>query len=504
MLSRQDRLHIAPEREPGRRGDVMPELPDRPDLDQLRRQARELLRAATHDEPGAVARLRAVSDRVTLSAAQLALAREYGYRSWPALKAEVERRRLSQPAGKPPAPGGDEQGPVGAPGERWSFGGAAGIRTSAGVLLPEAVIVSGRHATLYASLIPGDSQPFLVQAVPGPPPRVPLARWAWRRRVTRARRRYADVAVTTMRTLARPDEIAVVDDRGASYALRPQGGSSKPGPSGEPAGHRSVRFWLDPLPRRGTGWLELRGQDGAAARLLPSARPAVRVGQLAPVTVSPAERELTDLAMSLIELQLTSTGELPQDVRGQRCSAALARMEEIQRSGELGAASELPDQLRQLCAVLTRHGPADQLPASWSGMLSAARRDDGPRHLLDIGAALPPIDGVVVLADSLISAQRSWQLYLRVTPSWWRHGEDDRRQRTRVTVHARDDRGGTYVSCLGRTTRHRDPEEPAHEETIGRVVVALRFLPRLDPRARALTLTFRGADEEIAIDLPLA
>ena len=41
---RQDRLRIAPEREPGRRGDVMPELPDRPDLDQLRRQARELLR----------------------------------------------------------------------------------------------------------------------------------------------------------------------------------------------------------------------------------------------------------------------------------------------------------------------------------------------------------------------------------------------------------------------------------------------------------------------------
>ena len=111
MLSRQDRLRIAPVREPGRRGDIMPELPDRPDLDQLRRQARELLRAATRDEPSAVARLRAVSERVTLSAAQLAVAREYGYRSWPALKAEVERRRLmTQPARKSPSPGGDEQG----------------------------------------------------------------------------------------------------------------------------------------------------------------------------------------------------------------------------------------------------------------------------------------------------------------------------------------------------------------------------------------------------------
>jgi hypothetical protein len=75
----------------------MPELPDRPDLDQLRRQARELLRAAESGEPSAVGRLRAVSDRVTLSAAQLAVAREYGYRSWAALKAAVERCPAGQP-----------------------------------------------------------------------------------------------------------------------------------------------------------------------------------------------------------------------------------------------------------------------------------------------------------------------------------------------------------------------------------------------------------------------
>lgn len=75
----------------------MPELPDRPDLDQLRRQAKELLRAADNGEPGAVARLRAVSDRVTLSAAQLAVARDYGSRSWAALKAEVERPPAGQP-----------------------------------------------------------------------------------------------------------------------------------------------------------------------------------------------------------------------------------------------------------------------------------------------------------------------------------------------------------------------------------------------------------------------
>ena len=71
----------------------MSQLPDRPDADQLRRQARELHRAAADGDAGALGRLREVSDKVTLSAAQLAIARDCGFPSWPRLKAEVDRRR---------------------------------------------------------------------------------------------------------------------------------------------------------------------------------------------------------------------------------------------------------------------------------------------------------------------------------------------------------------------------------------------------------------------------
>jgi len=71
----------------------MSQLPARPDLDQLRRQARELHRAALGGDADALRRLRQVSGNVGLSAAQLAIAREYGFASWPRLKAEVERRR---------------------------------------------------------------------------------------------------------------------------------------------------------------------------------------------------------------------------------------------------------------------------------------------------------------------------------------------------------------------------------------------------------------------------
>jgi hypothetical protein len=57
----------------------MRELPDRPDLDQLRHQARERQRSAG----------------TTLTLAQLTIAREHGFSSWARLKAEVVRRRSS-------------------------------------------------------------------------------------------------------------------------------------------------------------------------------------------------------------------------------------------------------------------------------------------------------------------------------------------------------------------------------------------------------------------------
>jgi hypothetical protein len=71
----------------------MPALPGRPDLDQLRRQARELLRAAAAGDEQALGRIHVMSQELTLSAAQLAIAREYGFPSWPKLRAEVLRRQ---------------------------------------------------------------------------------------------------------------------------------------------------------------------------------------------------------------------------------------------------------------------------------------------------------------------------------------------------------------------------------------------------------------------------
>jgi hypothetical protein len=70
-------------------------LPARPSIDHLRRQARDLLRAAHAGDAAAAGRIGAVSEALTLTAAQLAVAREYGFASWARLRTEVTVRTAS-------------------------------------------------------------------------------------------------------------------------------------------------------------------------------------------------------------------------------------------------------------------------------------------------------------------------------------------------------------------------------------------------------------------------
>jgi ankyrin repeat protein len=53
-----------------------------------------MLHAAKQGDDDALARIRVVSDRIILASAHLALAREYGFSRWSALKTEVERREI--------------------------------------------------------------------------------------------------------------------------------------------------------------------------------------------------------------------------------------------------------------------------------------------------------------------------------------------------------------------------------------------------------------------------
>jgi len=77
-------------------------LPDRPNLEQYKKQAKELARDAGAELPEALARFHRSHPRVrelagsgiTLTDAQLVIAREHGYPSWPAFAKQIETLRL--------------------------------------------------------------------------------------------------------------------------------------------------------------------------------------------------------------------------------------------------------------------------------------------------------------------------------------------------------------------------------------------------------------------------
>jgi hypothetical protein len=173
----------------------MPELPDRPDVDQLRRQARDLHRAAAAGEPEAVDRIRRVSDRIALSAAQLAVAREYGYPSWPALRAEGERRRAALATSASPSGAAETPSPAAWFDRRRSFGGGAAIQTAEGVLSPYVLTAGPGYAQLDCSAV------FSPQA-PSKRPRG-----------------------SGRLSMPRLDDVTATDDKGAGYALRLGSGS---------------------------------------------------------------------------------------------------------------------------------------------------------------------------------------------------------------------------------------------------------------------------------------
>jgi hypothetical protein len=432
----------------------MSDLPGRPNLGQLRRQARELLRAAADGEPSALSRIRVVSERVSLSAAQLATAREYGFTSWPALHAEVARRLAELAAGE-----GEAEA-------RWSFAGAAAIGTAAGMLYPGVLVAGPGHAALDASVMPSGQNHDLLAVPPGP---------------ISSNDRYAQGRAQGAVAEGIIAAVALTDDQGTTYALHVQETKYDPNPRlSQERGLVSLRLRVDPVPARERGWLELRGQDGLAARLMPSPHLQARVSRLAPVPGSPAARQLSQQALELISQQFAGAD---QDEMERYCSAALARAAEIQQSGGPGATGDLPGQLARLCAVLAGHGPVSKLPRKWSSMIDAGARADGASQHLDLSVAFPRVDGTVVRIDSLVSGPGVWRMYMRAEPGWWtRSGQPV------MSVGAEDDLGGIYLSQYDGGDRKE---------------LTLRFLPRLNPLARALTLTFTDEAEQVTIELRL-
>jgi hypothetical protein len=135
----------------------------------------------------------------------------------------------------------------------------------------------------------------------------------------------------------------------------------------------------------------------------------------------------------------------------------------------------------------------DNPPPGGDAPPEATDRADGPRHHFDLGSTLPPIEGITLRLDTLISAPSGWRLFLRASPRRWRYRDDRRRKWSPVTISAEDDRGRSYLPSFGGNAGRDGTEE-----------LSLQFSPTLDPLARRLRLTCTGSAEQIAVEIDLA
>ena len=460
----------------------MPELPSRPNLDQLRRQARELLRSAQSGDIVALQRIHGVSKRVNLSAAQLVVAREHGFSSWEALRGEVGQRRSTHvPAASPIEPTSPQATRSNVPSGVWR--GAGSVTLAQGVLSPGTLLGWHDHAMFDATF--ASFQRLRLRRV---------------RRLSLFGRPFALPApghpVLTMKDL---DDMAITDDVGTSYGVWHMSSVSFVRRLGaEPDGPVDLAVRLEPAPPVEARWVELRGRDGTACRLIRGSLAPSETRASTLVDTDAAERELEALARSLLAHVLFFGGTMGRTrekadyVTDRQCADTLARVKELRASGALPG-GPLLDDLRRLCAAVgTAGGTTAAVPERWASLLERAVLADGRPLHLNVGASLPASDGVELAVGALVSEPSAWLITVTASPGWWRYSEDRHRKWARFDAFAEDDLGGSYVSKFGGSHGAE-----GHED------VNLQFRPRLDPTARTVRLVFQGNREALTVDIEL-
>ena len=462
---------------PGIGGGVVPELPNHPNLDQLRHQARDLLKAATAGDETAQRRIGIVSDRLNLTAAQLAIAREYGMASWRELVAEVARRRGQE--SRPVGAADPDEAPVRpegrARGASWSAGSP--ITLAAGVLHPRGLVFESGRAVLRVGLDVSEQHRGVVE------PR----RARWLSLLRPALRGRAMEAV-----MPRLEGLTVIDSRGSEYAWRQGGGSGHAQVVGRRRipRHAELQLHLDPVPDADVEWIALVGPDGARTRLVHGKVAPARVVGPTPTSSTDRAHRVESIAQRLMAMRLNGA-PIGDRFFVEQSAGAMAQVEE--------EGSSVPPALKQELAALCRflsEGTGDDhgLRATWRAMLNAGGLGDGLRPSADVHVSLPPLDGVTLHFRTVVSEDDSWSLHLNAEPEWWSYSQDHHHKRTLVEIVAEDDVGGTYVSLNGGGSR--TPDDAGYD-------VLLRFRPRMAPAAQGVRFVVRARTEQVVVDVAL-
>lgn len=180
-----------------------------------------------------------------------------------------------------------------------------------------------------------------------------------------------------------------------------------------------------------------------------------------------------------------------------------ATYEALFAAGMIDAESHTMAELRVVAGTFPMHPnqpppPAD-LPDPWRSLVVRREAGPGPEGAMAIGVVTPPIDGVTVKMDGLVTRPEGFEVRVTTSPAVdLTHRNDlDPAMRPQIIWWAHDDLGGHYIGGMGNVW------------LTGRGIGtgAIRFRPPLNPRARTLTLTPTGRTSRAAIvlnDLPWA
>ena len=164
------------------------------------------------------------------------------------------------------------------------------------------------------------------------------------------------------------DQFGAVDDQGACYTVRFEGGR------GGTATWRGIPR-VSPVPPRSIRRLDLLG-DGTRLIQLPLRPPAARGRQAAPPATEPVVIPPGERLLVLEAERILATGDARGPVQGPVPGEIITVLTE---TGAIAAGSPVPGQLAALCQRLgaAGHGitvpPAKQIPAPWASVLAHRR-----------------------------------------------------------------------------------------------------------------------------------
>jgi hypothetical protein len=297
-------------------------------------------------------------------------------------------------------------------------------------------------------------------------------------------------------------QFTAADDRGTGYQMSYHGNNSRPG---------EWTLRLHPDPPRDLNWLDLTTTPGKPPMRIDLTPPGPAASTVRPITGSPAEQLLTNLATRL----LTTGAIFPQDILILLAELELALerpwppdtvdgladvIAALQASGALPLASRVPGQLAALCGRLniTGHGitvpPAHDLPETWLSVLTHRRITTRTAQERDgcaaVAAALPDLDGIRLSILGLTSSADGTILHTYASGPMRSayYGSPERNVAPAIWIH--DSHGDWHAT---RVTRY-------HE---GDITMRLQVIPPLSHDSAWIEVIVTGHSAEVHATLPL-